>query len=83
MIQINNLLAKRYFPVSLKYISLIAYIVLIVVGLTANSTDAAFLNQLRNTNLGNLIVYRNPFFMAIYLLCRTVTFVIVTGIFIF
>ena len=151
MIQINNLLAKRYFPVSLKYISLIAYIILIVVGLTANSTDAAFLNQLRNTNLGNLIVWsywwpaivigaiffgrvwcmvcpveiittffakiglkrkrpawllsgwaitvfyiiilfvgiqgfaihRNPFFMAIYLLCRTVTFVIVTGIFIF
>jgi len=57
MNQINNLLAKWYFPVSLKYISLIAYIVLIVVGLTAYSTDAAFINQLRNTNLGNLVVW--------------------------
>lgn len=54
---INKLLVKWYFPISLKYISLIAYIILITVGLMANATDAAFLKQLRNTNLGNLIVW--------------------------
>ncbi|OFY40690.1 MAG: hypothetical protein A2X18_11570 [Bacteroidetes bacterium GWF2_40_14] len=54
---INRFLSKWYFPVSLKYISLVAYIVLIVTGLMAYSTDAEFLKQLRNTNLGNLIVW--------------------------
>ncbi|OFY48271.1 MAG: hypothetical protein A2W85_13940 [Bacteroidetes bacterium GWF2_41_31] len=54
---LNRLLSKWYFPVSLKYLSLIAYIVLIVSGLMAYSIDAAFLKQLRNTNLGNLIVW--------------------------
>ena len=57
MKKLNILLQKWYFPVSLKYLSLIAYIVLIVTGLMAYSTDAAFLKQLRNTNLGNLIVW--------------------------
>lgn len=54
---LNRLLKKWYFPVSLKYVSLVAYIVLILTGLIAYSTDAAFLKQLRNTNLGNLIVW--------------------------
>ncbi len=54
---LNRLLSKWYFPVSLKYLSFIAYIVLIVSGLMAYSTDAAFLKQLRNTNPGNLIVW--------------------------
>lgn len=54
---INKLLYKWYFPISLKYISLVAYIILIVTGLWANSTDAEFLKQLRNTNFGNLIVW--------------------------
>ena len=57
MKKLNILLQRWYFPVSLKYVSLIAYIVLIVTGLMASSTDAAFLKQLRNTNLGNLIVW--------------------------
>lgn len=57
MKKLNILLQKWYFPVSLKYVSLIAYIILIVTGLMAYSTDAAFLKQLRNTNLGNLIVW--------------------------
>lgn len=57
MKKLNFLLQRWYFPVSLKYLSLIAYIVLIVTGLMAYSTDAAFLKQLRNTNLGNLIVW--------------------------
>ena len=57
MNQINNLFVKGYFPVLLKYISLVAYVILIITGLAAYSTDAAFLIQLRNTNLGNLIVW--------------------------
>jgi polyferredoxin len=57
MKKFNILLQKWYFPISLKYISLVAYIILIVTGLLAYSTDAEFLKQLRNTNLGNLIVW--------------------------
>ena len=55
--QINQAISKAYMPVSLKYLSLVAYIILIITGLAAYSTDAAFLKQLRNTNLGNLIVW--------------------------
>lgn len=54
---INNLLQRWYLPISLKFLSLIAYIILIVTGLMAYSTDSAFLKQLRNTNFGNLIVW--------------------------
>jgi polyferredoxin len=57
MKKINILLQKWYFPVLLKYVTLLAYIILIVTGLMAYSNDAAFLKQLRNTNLGNLIVW--------------------------
>lgn len=57
MKKFNLLLQKWYFPISLKYVSLVVYIVLIVTGLMAYSTDAEFLKQLRNTNLGNLIVW--------------------------
>lgn len=54
---LNKLFTSLYFPVSLKYISLVAYILLIAIGFMANSNDAAILKQLRNTNLGNLIVW--------------------------
>ncbi|HBZ26328.1 MAG TPA: hypothetical protein DEO54_08880 [Rikenellaceae bacterium] len=54
---LNRLLSKRFFPLTIKYISLIAFVVLIVTGLMAYSTDALFLKQLRSTNLGNLIVW--------------------------
>lgn len=57
MKKLNILLQKKYFPISLKYVSLVAYVVLIITGLMAYSTDAEFLKQLRNTNLGNLIVW--------------------------
>jgi polyferredoxin len=53
----NRLLQKWYFPIVFKYISLFAYIFLIAVGLSATSSDTAFLKELRNTNLGNLIVW--------------------------
>lgn len=54
---LNSLFTKSYFPVSLKYISLVIYIFLIVIGLMAYSSDEVFLKQLRNTNIGNLIVW--------------------------
>jgi len=54
---INRLLSKWIFPITLKYVSLVAYLILIVTGLMAYSTDAVFLKELRNTNLGNLIVW--------------------------
>ena len=55
--KINFLLQKPLLPLALKILSLIAYIVLIIFGLSAFSDDAVFLKQLRNTNLGNLIVW--------------------------
>jgi hypothetical protein len=54
---INLLLEKSFFPLSLKIISLFVFLFLIVTGLLAWSDDASFLHQLRNTNLGNLIVW--------------------------
>lgn len=54
---VNKLLSKPYFTVTLKVISLFAFIVLVTTGLLAYSTDAEFLKQLRNTNFGNLIVW--------------------------
>lgn len=54
---LNRLLSKWYFPVLLKYLSLIAFIILVATGLMAHSTDSDFLRQLRNTNLGNLVVW--------------------------
>jgi polyferredoxin len=55
--QLNRVLSKAYLPLSLKYLSLGAYVILIITGLAAYSTDPDFLKQLRNTNLGNLIVW--------------------------
>ena len=54
---INKQFSRAYLPLVLKYFSLIVYITLIYWGLNASSSDPAFLKQLRNTNLGNLIVW--------------------------
>ena len=54
---INKALNKAYMPLLLKYISLAAFAALVVLGFSASSSDPAFLHQLRNTNLGNLIVW--------------------------
>lgn len=53
----NRFFEKSYFPVALKYFSLAAFVVLIITGLSANSSDPVFLKELRNTNFGNLIVW--------------------------
>ena len=55
--KINHLLQKPFFPFGFKIISLLAYIALIIIGLLAYSDNASFLKELRNTNLGNLIVW--------------------------
>lgn len=54
---INKILANRYFPLSLKVISLFVFIGLMIIGFSAHSSDAALLKQLRNTNLANLFVW--------------------------
>ena len=54
---INKALNKAYMPLLLKYFSLAAFAALVFLGFSASSSDPAFLNQLRNTNLGNLIVW--------------------------
>jgi len=53
----NQILEHSYIPFFLKSISLVAYLALVIIGLSANSDDVAFLRELRNTNLGNLIVW--------------------------
>lgn len=55
--KINKLLGKTHLPITLKFVSLVAYVILIITGLASSSTDAVFLKQLRNTNFGNLIVW--------------------------
>jgi len=54
---LNKRLDRWYLPVTLKYVSLLAYIALIITGFMAYSADAEFLKHLRNTNIGNLIVW--------------------------
>ncbi len=53
----NRFFEKSYFPLALKYFSLAAFVVLIITGLSANSSDSVFLKELRNTNFGNLVVW--------------------------
>ncbi len=55
--KLNKALNKAYMPLLLKYISLTAFAALVILGFSASSSDPAFLKQLRNTNLGNLIVW--------------------------
>ena len=57
MDNINKLLANPIIPLILRISTLIAFIGLVVLGFTAHSENAAFLKELRNTNLGNLIIW--------------------------
>lgn len=54
---INSVSRKLFFPFSLKILNLIIFFVLIYFGIQAYSEDPAFIKELRNTNLGNLIVW--------------------------
>jgi len=57
MQKINLILRTPTITTWLKIISLVMFILLIIIGLSANSSDSAFLKELRNTNLANLIVW--------------------------
>jgi len=54
---INRLLGLKYLTITFKAVTLIVYVFLIVTGLSAYSQDPILLMQLRNTNVGNLIVW--------------------------
>ena len=54
---LNSLFDISFFPNVLKYITLVFFIGLIVIGFTASSSDAETLKYLRNTNLASLIVW--------------------------
>jgi len=54
---INKLLSNKHLPLSIKIVSLFAFIALMIVGFSANSDNAALLKQLRNTNVANLFVW--------------------------
>lgn len=54
---VNKILKNKFFPQSLKIISLIIFLGLIFNGLSASSDNGAILKQLRNTNLSNLFVW--------------------------
>lgn len=53
----NNLFRKAYFPIGFKYFFLLMFLILIIIGFSAHSTDNEILIQLRNTNLANLLVW--------------------------
>jgi polyferredoxin len=53
----NDLLSKAILPLSLKLITLLAFIILITIGFSATSAGSAITSEIGNTNLGNLIVW--------------------------
>lgn len=54
---INRLLKRIWFPMGAQVFTFIVFILLIIVGLEANTDDMAFAKILRNTNAANLIVW--------------------------
>jgi hypothetical protein len=55
--KLNNLINNWPIPTVLKSISLVVFVGLMIAGLMANSSDPNFIKQLRNTNVGNLMVW--------------------------
>ncbi len=53
----NRIFRYVYFPLTLQLLTLAAFVLLVVGGLTADTDDMAFAKVLRNTNLANLIVW--------------------------
>ncbi len=54
---INRMLKIKGATITIKIFSLIAFAILLWSGFSATSSDSDFLIQLRNTNLGNLVVW--------------------------
>src|SRR4030067_196879 len=55
--RMNVLLKQTTLPLLLRLMMLLALTALVILGLSAFSGDQRFLSQLRNFNLGNLIVW--------------------------
>jgi hypothetical protein len=53
----NDLFRRSWFPLGLQLLTLTAFVLLVVGGFAANTSDMAFAKVLRNTNLANLIVW--------------------------
>ncbi len=54
---INRLFRYTWFPLVFQLLSLGVFVLLIIGGLAANTSDMAFAKVLRNTNVANLIVW--------------------------
>jgi polyferredoxin len=54
---INRLFRLRAFPLALQFVTLGGFIVVIALGMSANTEDPSFAKVLRNTNVANLIVW--------------------------
>jgi polyferredoxin len=54
---LNQILKMKYPQLLIKLTVLIVFLLLMIIGLSAHSSDAALLKQLRNTNLANLLVW--------------------------
>ena len=55
--RMNHLLSKAFIPLSLKMLTLLAFIALILIGLSASSGNRLVVSELQHTNLSNLIVW--------------------------
>ncbi len=75
----NSFFLKKWFPLAFQILTLIFFIFLIVVGLSANTDDIAYAKILRNTNMANLIVwsYWWPFVIMFGLLFSTLLTLVV------
>ena len=54
---VNRLFRLTWFPLAFQLLALVVFIMLMIGGLPANTSDMAFAKVLRNTNVANLIVW--------------------------
>jgi hypothetical protein len=55
---INKLLEYKWFPIGFRILTLIAFLLLVIVGYSSPSSDPFFINQLSKTNLTTSFVWR-------------------------
>ncbi len=55
---INGLLERKWFPISLRIVTLIAFAGLVIIGFSSPTEDPFFINQLSKTNLTTSFVWR-------------------------
>lgn len=56
--KVNLLLANKWFPVSFRIVTLLAFVGLVIIGFSTSSKDPVFLRQLSRTNLTTSFVWR-------------------------